>query len=141
MTNSNGFVFQVFNSAILFGVTTSLFAIIFRVLPDATIRWRDSFIGACFTSFLFLIGKYLIGFYLANSTMAANFGGAASMVIILLWVYYSSNILFFGAEFTKIYAMQYGGGIVPDETAVFIIKHESKEINVASVPISLPRVK
>ena len=135
MTNSNGFIFQVFNSAILFAVTTSLFAIIFKVLPDATIWWRDSFIGACFTSFLFLIGKYLIGFYLANSTMTANFGGAASMVIILLWVYYSSNILFFGAEFTKIYAMQYGGGIVPDDTAVFIIKQEAKEINVASVSL------
>lgn len=133
MTSGSGFIIQVFNSAILFAVTTSLFAIIFKVLPDAVIKWRDALVGSCFTSFLFLIGKYLISFYLANSTMAANFGGAASMVIILLWVYYSSNILFFGAAFTKNYALQYGGSIVPNETAVFIIKQEAKEINVVSV--------
>ncbi|MES2619766.1 MAG: YihY/virulence factor BrkB family protein [Bacteroidota bacterium] len=126
---------NLFNSAIIFAVTTCLFTTIFKVLPDARIKWRDSFVGACFTSSLFLVGKYLISFYLAHSIMTTNFGGAASMVIILLWVYYSSNILFFGAEFTKTYALQYGSGIVPDETAVFIIKQEAKEINVASVKL------
>jgi membrane protein len=102
-------------------------------LPDAHIKWRDSFIGSCFTSLLFLVGKYLIGIYLANSPVSSTYGAAASMVIILLWVYYSSIILFIGAEFTKVFALQYGGGITPDQTAVFIIKQEAKEINITSV--------
>lgn len=131
--DANIYIFHVINSTIIFVVITCLFATIFKVLPDATILWRDSFIGACFTSLLFLIGKYVISIYLTNSAVSTTYGAAASMIIILLWVYYSSNILFFGAEFTKIYALHYGGGIVPNETAVFIIKQEAKEINVASV--------
>jgi membrane protein len=130
---ANVYFFHVINWAIIFVVITGLFATIFKVLPDAHIKWRDAFVGSCFTALLFLAGKYLISLYLTNSTISTTYGAAASMVIILLWVYYSSNILFFGAEFTKVYTLQYGSGITPDETAVFIIKQEAKEINVAAV--------
>jgi membrane protein len=106
-----------------------LFAIIFKVLPDATIRWRDAFIGASFTAVLFLAGKFLIGFYLSHSSIGITYGAAASIMLVLLWVYYTSIILFFGAEFTKVYTLNYGGGIEPDKTAVFILKREAKELD------------
>lgn len=122
-------LFQGVNYVILFVIISLLFAIIFKVLPDATIRWKDAYAGAAFTAFLFLIGKFLIGFYLGKSNVGDAFGTAASLVILLVWVYYSSIILFFGAEFTKVYTMNLGGGIKPDETAVFIIKQEVKEIH------------
>jgi membrane protein len=122
------FVFQGLNYAILFVVITTLFAIIFKVLPDAKIRWKDAYTGAVFTAVLFLVGKFLIGFYVGNSNIGLTFGAAASVVIILLWVYYTSIILYFGAEFTKIYTMNFGGGIVPEKTAVFIIKQEVTEL-------------
>ncbi|MEX2231543.1 MAG: YihY/virulence factor BrkB family protein [Cyclobacteriaceae bacterium] len=121
-------IFQGFNYVILFVVITTLFAIIFKILPDAKIRWKDTYVGATFTAVLFLIGKFMIGFYLGNSNIGVTFGAAASVVIILLWVYYTSIILYFGAEFTKVYTMNFGGGIVPDKTAVFIIKQEVTEL-------------
>ncbi|HEY0655369.1 MAG TPA: YihY/virulence factor BrkB family protein [Chryseosolibacter sp.] len=124
------FLFQGINYLLLFGIISVLFTIIFKVLPDARIRWRDAYVGACFTSVLFMIGKFAIGFYLGNSDVSATFGAAASLIILLLWVYYTSIILFFGAEFTKVYTLNFGGGIVPEDTAVFIIKQESKELHI-----------
>jgi membrane protein len=121
------YIFHAINYGILLTVITILFAIIFRVLPDATIRWRDAFLGALFTGVLFLIGKFAIGYYLSWSSIGITYGAAASIVLILIWVYYTSIILYFGAEFTKVYALRHGSGIEPDDTAVFIIKHESKE--------------
>jgi membrane protein len=123
------YIFQVVNYVILFAVIAMLFAIIFKVLPDATIRWRDAFIGAAFTAVLFLIGKFLIGFYLGHSSVGETYGAAASIILVLLWVYYTSIILFFGAEFTKVYTLNYGGGIEPNKTAVFILKREAKELD------------
>jgi len=122
-------LFQVVNYVILYAIITSLFAIIFKVLPDAKIRWKDAFIGAAFTAVLFLAGKFLIGFYLSNSNIGVTYGAAASIVLLLLWVYYTSIILYFGAEFTKVYTIDHGGGIEPDKAAVFIIKQESREIS------------
>lgn len=121
----------IFNIVLILIVITLLFAIIFRVLPDAHLAWKDTFRGAAFTAFLFLIGKFLIGFYIGNADFGLTYGAAASIMIILAWVYYSSVILFFGAAFTKAYAVQYGQGIRPNDTAVFIIKRESKEISVS----------
>ncbi len=118
------------NVILLMVVISILFAIIFKVLPDGKIKWKDAFRGAIFTAVLFLIGKTAIGIYLGNSSLGATYGAAASIIIILTWVYYTSIILYFGAEFTKIYALEYGGGIVPNKTAVFIIKQEAKEINI-----------
>lgn len=126
--NLSVYIFQGLNLLSILAVITCLFAIIFKVLPDATIRWRDSFVGAGFTSLLFLIGKSLISFYVANSSIGVTYGAAASIIILLLWVYYTSIILFYGAEFTKIYTLNHGSGITPDDTAVFIIKREVKEL-------------
>ena len=123
------YVFQVVNYGLLFVIITCLFSIIFKVLPDATIHWKDSFVGAACTAILFLLGKLLITFYLSQSNIGVTFGAAASIVLILLWVYYSSMILYFGAEFTKVYALSYGSGIEPDKAAVFIIKQEAKELD------------
>ena len=119
------------NIVLLLAVISLLFAIIFKVLPDGKIKWKDAFVGAFFTSILFLIGKSAIGYYLGNSKLGSTYGTAASVVIILTWVYYTSIILYFGAEFTKIYALEFGGGIVPNETAVFIIKQEAKELEIS----------
>lgn len=123
------YIFQMINYVFLFLIITILFAIIFKILPDARINWRDAFVGAGFTAALFIIGKYLIGLYISNSNVGVTFGAAASIVLILLWVYYSSIILYFGAEFTKVYALTFGSGIEPDKTAVFIVKQEVKEID------------
>lgn len=122
-------VLYALNMVLILGVISVLFAIIFKVLPDGKIKWKDAFIGAGFTAILFLLGKTAIGLYLGNSSLGATYGAAASIVILLTWVYYTSIILYFGAEFTKHYALEYGGGIVPNDTAVFIIKREAKEIN------------
>jgi membrane protein len=121
------YIFQGINYAILMMVITTLFTIIFKVLPDATIKWRDSLLGAVFTAVLFLIGKFLISLYLSYSNIDMMYGAAASVILILLWVYYTSIILYFGAEFTKVYALRHGAGIQPNKTAVFIIKQEAKE--------------
>lgn len=121
-------IFNLVNSLIILVVITCLFAIIFKVLPDAIISWKDSMIGAMLTAALFLIGKLAIGFYLGKANLGITYGTAAAIVILLVWIYYSSIILYFGAEFTKMYALQAGAGIRPKDTAVFIIKKESKEV-------------
>ena len=121
-------LFNLTNSLIILAVITCLFAVIYKVLPDAVISWKDAWIGSIFTAALFLLGKFLIGYYLGKSNLGVTYGAAASIVIILVWVYYSSLILYFGAEFTKIFALHSGAGIRPKQTAVFIIKREMKEI-------------
>jgi membrane protein len=100
------------------GVITVLFAMIFKSLPNVRIGWHDVWIGAALTSLLFVLGKFLIGFYLGASSVTSAYGAAASVVIVLLWVYYSACILFFGAEFTKVYACRFGSGIVPNNRAM-----------------------
>ncbi len=121
------------NLVIVVGITTLLFAIIFRVLPDVVIRWKDALLGAFVTSILFLLGRFAIGFYLGHSTVNLTYGTASAVVVILLWVYYASVILYIGAEFTKVYTYTFGGGMEPNETAVFIIKREPKEL-----PVGVP---
>ncbi len=97
-----------------------LFAIIFKVLPDALISWKDVIAGALFTAVLFMVGKFCITIYINNSNFGSSYGSAGSLVILLLWVYYSSVILYFGAEFTKAYALKYGSVIKPKDYAVAI---------------------
>ena len=104
-----------------------MFGVIYKVLPDATIAWKDAMIGASFTGVLFLLGKSLISYYISSSVFD-TYGAAASFIIILSWVYYSAMILYFGAEFTKVYALEKGKGIMPYKTAVFIIKREANEL-------------
>lgn len=114
------FIIYVLNLLITFGVVTLLFAIIFKVLPDAKIRWRDVITGSMVTAVLFMIGKFVITFYIGRSNVSTAYGTAGSLVIILLWIYYSSLILYFGAEFTKAYATTYGGLIQPNHYAVWV---------------------
>jgi len=114
------------NITLLFVVVTFVFAVIFKVLPDASIKWKDAIIGALFTSVLFLIGKFLISYYLNLSKGINAYGAATSIILVLTWVYYSSMILYFGAEFTEVYAKKFGGGITVNDSAVHIIKHETK---------------
>ena len=111
-------LWQVANFAISFGITMLLFAMIYKFLPDAKITWSDVLIGAAITSLLFSIGRFLLGLYLGNGTFGSTYGAAGSVVIILAWVYYAAQILFFGAEFTQVYARKYGSQIVPDQNAV-----------------------
>jgi membrane protein len=99
-------------------VITLLFAIIYKFLPDANVSWRDVWIGAVFTAALYIISKYLIGFYLSKSNIGSTYGAAGFIVLILLWVNYIAQILFLGAEFTKVYAKDYGKQIRPSEFAV-----------------------
>lgn len=109
------------NFFVSFGVITALFALIFKYLPDAIIPWRNVWIGAALTSLLFVIGKFVLGFYLGSSSIGSSYGAAGSLVIVLVWIYYSAQILFFGAEFTKAYAMRYGEGIVPAPNAELVV--------------------
>ncbi|HEY9178528.1 MAG TPA: YihY/virulence factor BrkB family protein [Flavipsychrobacter sp.] len=117
---------QIFNLLFTFVIITLLFASIYKFLPDAVIRWKDAMRGAFFTGLLFMLGKYLISLYISSSEMDNTYGAAASIIIILSWVYYTAIILYFGAEFTKVYAMQAGGKIKLKGSAVFIIKKESE---------------
>ncbi|MBV9388983.1 MAG: YihY/virulence factor BrkB family protein [Chroococcidiopsidaceae cyanobacterium CP_BM_ER_R8_30] len=106
------------NFIISFAIITLLFAMIYRILPDVRIAWSDVWIGAAITSLLFVIGKILLGIYLGRSSFGSTYGAAGSLVAILVWVYYSAQILFFGAEFTKVYARRYGSRIVPNDNAI-----------------------
>ncbi|MGD1074984.1 MAG: YihY/virulence factor BrkB family protein [Thermodesulfovibrionales bacterium] len=103
---------------ISFGIITLLLALMFKTLPDAEITWKDVWLGAAVTAFLFTLGKFLIGLYLGKSKISSAYGAAGSLVIILLWIYYSSQIFFFGAEFTRVYANRYGLKIRPSKYAV-----------------------
>jgi len=101
-------VADVLSTAFSFGVVTLLFAVIFKMLPNARIAWRDVIMGAVITALLFAAGKRLIGLYLGNSAVASSYGAAGSVVALMLWVYYSAQIFFFGAELTRQYALQFG---------------------------------
>lgn len=114
------FVLQLINFVLSFGIITLLFATMYKVLPDAQIKWRDVWIGAAFTALLFTIGKTLLGIYIGNSGALSTYGAAGSLIIILLWIFYSAQILLFGAEFTQVYAMRYGSKIKPSEDAVAV---------------------
>jgi membrane protein len=107
---------QVINFFISFAIITVLFGLIFRYVPDADIAWSDVWLGAIVTALLFTIGKALIGLYIGHSSFASTYGAAASLAVILFWVYYSSQILFFGAEFTQVYANTYGSRIRSQST-------------------------
>lgn len=111
-------VFYIVNIVITLLVTSLIFAVIFKVLPDAKIKWKDVLAGAIATSILFMLGKFGISFYISKSNVGSTYGAAGSLVILLLWVYYSAIILYFGAEFTKAYAVKYGAEIHPNHYAV-----------------------
>ncbi|TDO23254.1 YihY/virulence factor BrkB family protein [Pedobacter duraquae] len=108
----------VLNNVITIVAVTAVFTIIFKVLPDVDLRWKSAIIGALFTALLFSLGKYLIGIYIEKGNPGSAFGAASSIIVILLWIYYTSIILYFGAEFTQAYAEKFDGGIRPSKYAV-----------------------
>jgi membrane protein len=109
----------ILNNVITLTAVTAVFAVIFKVLPDVIIRWKSAITGALFTAVLFSLGKYLIGIYIEKGNPGSAFGAASSIIVILLWIYYTSIILYFGAEFTQAYAEKYDNGIAPSKYAVF----------------------
>lgn len=108
---------EALNSVISFAVITGAFALIFKLLPDVKIAWWDVWLGAAVTSLFFTAGKFLIGLYLGKSAVASAYGAAGSLVIIVVWVYYSAQILLFGAEFTKVWTKRRGSGFKVEKTA------------------------
>lgn len=127
----------IINYILIIGVVSTLFAGIFKVLPDAHVKWKDVYRGAFFTTFLFILGKFLISYYLQQTTVIASYGGAGSLIILLLWVYYSAMILYLGAEFTQVYAQHLGSAITPNDYAEWIVKHsEQAEGSVIKKPAS-----
>jgi membrane protein len=117
-------IFYILNMAIMLAVITALFTVIFKVLPDGHLRWKECIVGAAFTAILFLVGKFLISFYIGKADLGATYGASASIIILLTWVYYSSMILYFGAEFTKVYASLDGVAIAPNRHAVLVSRKE-----------------
>ena len=113
-------IIYVINLLVTLLVVASLFAFIYKVLPDAILQWKDVGAGALFAAVLFMIGKFCITFYINSSNIGSTYGSAGSLVILLLWIYYSATIMYFGAEFTKAYALKYGAEIRPREYAVTI---------------------
>jgi membrane protein len=125
-------LFQVIGIALNIVFTSLVFLLIFKMLPDAKIKFRDVAIGAFITTLLFLIGQYAISIYLSRSNIASLYGAAASILLLLVWVYYSATIVYIGAEFTKAWADELGGKIYPDEYAVstrIIEVHEDKPVS------------
>jgi len=116
------YLFYALNILVVFIIITILFTVIFKTLPDGKVVLRDCIIGASFTAFLFMIGKFVIGAYLGSSAVASLYGVAGSVILILVWIYYSAIILFFGAEFTKVYALAHGKKIIPNQYSVRIEK-------------------
>ncbi|TCC98015.1 YihY/virulence factor BrkB family protein [Pedobacter psychroterrae] len=111
-------VFYILNQVVTLAVISTIFGVIFKVLPDAIIKWRDVALGSMVTAVLFMLGKFGISFYIGSSDVGSTYGAAGSLIVVLLWTYYSSIILYFGAEFTKAYAVKYGSEIHPSHYAV-----------------------
>lgn len=108
---------QTLNLGLSLAVFTAVFAMMFKIVPDARIAWRDVWLGAAITAVLFTIGKFAIGVYLGRSSLASSYGVAGSLIVLLVWVYYSAQIMFFGAEFTQVYANRYGQKVLPSKNA------------------------
>ncbi len=128
-------VFYIINLLITFIVISTLFAVIFKVLPDAKVKYRDVIAGAIATALLFMLGKFCISFYISKSNLSDSYGTAGSIVVLLVWIYYSSIILYFGAEFTKAFAVEYGHDIRPNDYAVIAhtveVEHGQKSVQQA----------
>jgi membrane protein len=116
------------------GIITLLFAALFKVLPDARVAWRDVWVGAFFTSVLFAVGKVVLGLYLGSSNPGQAFGAAGALALMLVWIYYTSMIVFFGAEFTEAWAKRRGHGVVPERGAVRVIREIRRESPSGGMP-------
>lgn len=141
--NTTVFFMSLINGSISFVIIAVLFAVIFKFLPDAEVKWKYVRIGAIFTTILFIIGKYLIGLYMHYTAPASAYGAAGSVIILLLWIYYTATILFFGAEFTQVYAKGHTDEIRPSKYAVRVMVSEiEQDVHAEPKPkASVPYVK
>ncbi len=135
------YILNIINIVISLGFITVLFGLLFKVLPDARIKWKDVWVGAVVTMLLFTIGKFLIGFYLGNSSFNTAYGAAGSLVIILVWIYYSTTIFLFGAELTAVYTIASGSRIEPYSTAVRVRLIEFEESRTITNEVDLSNDK
>ena len=133
LENYSSYFIEITEAVLSFFITGFLFSLIFKILPDAKIRWKDVLLGGFVTAIFFTIGKIGIGFYLGKSNLTTLYGAAGSIIIFMLWVYYSSIILYLGAEFTKVQAKLYGGNIIPNEYAEWVQLEEKT--------VSTPKLK
>ncbi|GAA4209919.1 YihY/virulence factor BrkB family protein [Pedobacter jeongneungensis] len=133
-------VFYIINQLVTLAVISLIFGVIFKVLPDAIIKWRDVIAGAIVTAVLFMIGKFAISIYIGQSNVGGTYGATGSLVVVLLWTYYSSIILYFGAEFTKAYAVAFGSEIYPSHYAV-TTKEIEVETDGKSIQDNHPEIK
>jgi membrane protein len=127
-------LWQAVNLLVSFGIVTLLFALIFKVLPDVELGWKDVWVGAAITALLFTVGKYLLGLYIAHGSVASGYGAAGSLVIILFWVYYSAQILLYGAALTRVYADRYGSHVRPSENAVPVTPEAKARQGIPDLP-------
>lgn len=127
------YIISGINFAISTAVVALLFGVIFKVLPDAKIAWKDVRLGALFTALLFMLGRYVIGLYIETTGTESTYGAAGSMIVILTWIYYTAAILYFGAEFTLAYANHFGVKIAPAKNAVYVEQTE-REREVSTIP-------
>lgn len=116
----SGWLMLIVTNALTLAVVTTIFAIIFKVLPDVNLKWRPALVGALFTALLFSLGKYIIGIYIEKGNPGSAFGAASSIIVILVWIYYTAIILYFGAEFTQAYAEKFDTKITPSKYAVHL---------------------
>lgn len=123
-SNGTVIIFMIINYILILAITSGLFFAIYKVLPDARIHWKDVAAGSIFTAVLFMIGKFLITLYISKSSFTVTYGAAASIIILLAWVYYSAAILYLGAEFTRQYALHAGKGITPKANAIMVHEQE-----------------
>lgn len=128
LKNYSAYFIEITEAVLSFLITGFLFSLIFKILPDAKIKWKDVLLGGFVTAVFFTIGKMGIGFYLGKSNLTSLYGAAGSIIIFMVWVYYSSIILYLGAEFTKVHAKLYGSNIIPNEYAEWV-KPEEKTVS------------
>ena len=128
----SGWLMLIVTNALTVAVVTTIFAIIFKVLPDVNLKWKPALVGALFTAVLFSLGKYAIGIYIEKGNPGSTFGAASSIIVILVWIYYTAIILYFGAEFTQAYAEKFNMAIAPSKYAVhmktIVVEREVKEL-------------
>jgi membrane protein len=127
ITGGHLILLRTFQVLVSVSVTTGLIAVVYQVLPDVEISWRDVIVGSLFTGVLLFIGQFLVGLYLARANIGSVFGAAGSLTVILVWVYYSAQILLFGAEFTEVWARHYGTSLRPDGDAVWANEAKARE--------------
>ena len=129
-------LWQVVNFVVSLAMITLLFALVFKVVPDVKIRWRDVWLGAAVTAALFTVGKFLIGLYVGKAGVASPYGAAGSLVVIVVWVYYSAHILFIGAEFTQVVARALGSPVVPARGAIALTEEARAQQGIPHDPLS-----